>query len=87
MQLRTSPKCPKVSASNFIEFGYDGTSNFTKRWHAKVVEDHQLWRKFGHPPFNLRELPSPMYQAHLALLEGEAIKQEEQRKEMEKNKP
>jgi len=84
MLSRTSVVCRRMSDGPFVEFGYDGTNNLSKRWHGKVVEDHQLWRTFGSPPFNLRALPAPMFQGHLAILEGESIKREERQKEIEK---
>jgi hypothetical protein len=71
----------------FVEFGYGEEIDFQKRWHERVIEDHALWNAFGHPPFDLRALPSPMFQAHLSILEGKAIKRQEQADEAEEEQP
>lgn len=70
--------------ANFVEYGYGSEPEITKRWHARVIEDHQLWRSFGSPPFPLSLLPAPYYDAHLAILEGESIRREEEREEAER---
>jgi len=70
-----------VKPSNFVEFGYGEDVDFSKAWHRTVLEDHAMWGEFGHPPFDIRQLPSPMYQAHQAILRGKAKRQQDERED------
>lgn len=41
----------------------------TEDWHETVIADALWFDEYG-APFDLRELPEPMFQAHLAILRG-----------------
>jgi len=41
----------------------------TEEWHQTVLEDAGWFQEYG-VPFDLRELPEPMFQAHLAIIKG-----------------
>ena len=49
----------------------------TEEWHQTVLEDAGWFQEFG-IPFDLRELPEPMVQAHLAIIRGRAERQRDE---------
>lgn len=51
-----------------------GEEEFQERWEQRVIEDHQWMKEYG-CPFDLRELPSPEFRAHLALITGEKMRE------------
>jgi hypothetical protein len=49
----------------------------TEDWHDIVLEDAVWFQEFG-VPFDLRKLPEPMFQAHLAIIRGRAQRQHDE---------
>lgn len=58
-------------------------SPFEEAWEFEVLEDHLLWSEYG-CPIDLRTLPQPVRQAHVALILGQQEKRREEREEQER---
>ena len=52
----------------------------TEEWHETILEDALWFSEYG-LPFDLRELPDPMYRAHLAIIRGRQDRRAEDREE------
>jgi hypothetical protein len=61
----------------------DSSDGLDKHWHQRVLEDHLWMQEYG-CPFDLRELPAPEFKAHLALIQGEQMREIDESEKQER---
>lgn len=57
-------------ASNFVRWGYGDEVTFNESWQRQVIDDHILWKSYG-CPHDIARLPRAIREAHIAILEGQ----------------
>jgi len=66
----------------FELFNSDETP-FEEEWEQRVLEDHIFFSEYG-LPFDPRTLPAKEYHAHLAIIRGKNMKQQEESEKTER---